>query len=258
MPIYFQAVLGTSAEQSGIRFLALIGAQSKQLFVVVKRGFVSALLNNVPLIKHVSMLNGGMLLLGLLLTRFAAIFTIIAGTFMSSVGLFAPLMILGAIISTISAGLIYMLDPSSGAGEWAGYQVVAGIGNGLCFQVPIMAGQALAKDEDVPTTTALLMWFQTIGGSLGLSAAQAAFSNELLNSLRKHAPNTSPSQVLLVGATQIRKAFSPEELPGIINAYMDGLTVAFIFVIALFGCATLVSIATPWTNIKGKGKGMAM
>ncbi|KAF2119283.1 DNA repair protein RAD50 [Lophiotrema nucula] len=214
LPIYFQAVLGTSAEQSGIRFLALIGAQT--------------------------------------------VFTIIAGAFMSSVGLFAPLMILGAIISTIAAGLIYMLDPSSGAGEWAGYQVVAGIGNGLCFQVPIMAGQALAKDEDVPTTTALLMWFQTIGGSLGLSAAQAAFSNELLNSLRRHAPNTSPSQVLLVGATEIRKAFGPDEIPGIINAYMDGLRVAFIFVIALFGCATVISIATPWTNIKGKGKGMAM
>jgi hypothetical protein len=109
-----------------------------------------------------------------------AFFLIVAGLLVSTFGYFAPLMIIGSVITTISAGLTYTLSPTSTSAAWAGYQVLAGIGIGLSFSVPMMAGQALAKDEDIPTTTALLMFFQTMGGALGVSAAQAAFTNELV------------------------------------------------------------------------------
>lgn len=117
-----------------------------------------------------------------------------------------------------------------------------------------MAGQALAKHEDVPTTTALLMFFQTMGGALAVSAAQSAFSNELVKSLARNVPSVNPGQVIAIGATEIRKVFTAEQIPGVIGAYMDGLQVAFIFTIALFGLSTLVALATPWTNIKDKAK----
>lgn len=187
-----------------------------------------------------------------------AIFTILAGIFVSTFGLFAPLMILGSAVATVSAGLTYTLSASSSTGHWIGYQILAGAGIGLCFQVPIMAGQALAKNEDVPTTTALLMFFQTIGGALAVSAAQSMFANELIKSLARRLPSMNPAQVLVVGATEIRAAFSIEELPIILAAYMDGLQIAFIFPIALFGVSVLISLGTPWTNIKGRTKpGMA-
>ncbi|KAH7381521.1 major facilitator superfamily transporter [Pyrenochaeta sp. MPI-SDFR-AT-0127] len=210
LPIYFQAVQGVSAEQSGIRNLALIVSET--------------------------------------------IFTILAGILISAFGLFAPLMIFGSVVATVSAGLTFTLSGSSSIGHWVGYQVLAGLGIGLCFQAPIMAGQALAKHEDVPTTTALLMFFQTMGGALTVSAAQSMFTNELISSLAKNLPSMNPAQVLIVGATEIRTAFSAEEFPIILSAYMDGLKVAFIFTIALFGVSALISLATPWTNIKGKSK----
>lgn len=159
-------------------------------------------------------------------------------------------MILGSIIATVSASLIYTLSGTSKAGEWIGYQVLAGLGIGLCFQAPIMAGQALAKNEDVPTTTALLMFFQTMGGALTVSAAQAAFGNELIKSLNKNALDVSPAQVMAIGATEIWKTFKPEQIPRVLDAYMNGLHVSFTFVIALFGMSLLVSVLTPWTNIK--------
>ncbi|KAK5275670.1 hypothetical protein LTR16_012249, partial [Cryomyces antarcticus] len=70
-------------------------------------------------------------------------------------------MIAGPVIATIAAGMIYTFEIGSSSAVWIGYQALAGIGIGLCFQAPIMAGQALAKPEDVSTTTALLMFFQT-------------------------------------------------------------------------------------------------
>jgi hypothetical protein len=53
--------------------------------------------------------------------------------------------------------MLYTLDIGSPSSRWIGFQVLSGIGLGLCFQVPIMVGQALAAAEDVATVTAILM-----------------------------------------------------------------------------------------------------
>lgn len=66
------------------------------------------------------------------------------------------------------SGLIYTLCTSSSKAHWIGYQIVVGLGIGACFQVPIMAGQALASPEDVSLVTSILLcnrWFrQTVLG----------------------------------------------------------------------------------------------
>jgi hypothetical protein len=224
LPVYFQAVLGTSAEQSGIRNLALIITESKVLYVTLGEASLTSY--------HV------------------AFATIAAGILVSTWGHFAPLMIIGSVLATVATGLIYTLSEASKAGEWIGYQILAGLGIGLCFQAPLMAGQALAKDEDVPTTTALLMFFQTLGGAITVSAAQAAFGNELVKSLLRNATAITPDQVVAAGATDFRKKFASENSLPIIHAYVDGLHVAFLFTVALFAVAFLVSMLAPWTNIK--------
>lgn len=71
-------------------------------------------------------------------------------------GHFAPFMIIGSCLATAGAGLISTFDPQSSPGIWIGYQILAGVAFGLSFQAPIMAAQALAADEDVATTTAIL------------------------------------------------------------------------------------------------------
>lgn len=222
LPIYFQAVLGTSAEQSGIRILALIISQSKSIATLIAHDNKKANLVSCT-----------------------ALTTIVSGILISALGPFAPYMVVGSVLATVAAGLTYTLSVDSSTGEWIGYLIFIGIAVGLCFQAPVMAAQALAKDEDVPTTTALVMFLQTMGGALCLSSAQAAFGNELIKSLTKNVPGVDSRQMLAVGATDIKKVFRPAELPGIMNAYMDGLKVVFIFIIAMFGVTTIASVAMP-------------
>ena len=76
---------------------------------------------------------------------------------LTALGRFAPFLIIGAVISAVGAGLLYTLDIGSSTGTWIGFQVLAGVGIGPCFQVPIMVGQALAAPEDIATVTAILM-----------------------------------------------------------------------------------------------------
>ena len=78
-------------------------------------------------------------------------------------------------LTAIGGGLIYTFDIGSPAGDWIGYQVssslasgqrqtvlildqiLAGIGVGISFQVPIMLIQSTTKEQEVPLATAILL-----------------------------------------------------------------------------------------------------
>ena len=65
----------------------------------------------------------------------SALFIIISGGGLRTVfGRFTPFLISGAIITSIGARLFYTLDMGSPSSRWIGYQVLAGIGLGFCFQ----------------------------------------------------------------------------------------------------------------------------
>lgn len=78
-----------------------------------------------------------------------------------------------------------------------------------------------------------------IGGSFCLSAAQSAFDNRLITSIAATAPEIDPATVLLTGATQIRDAFTPAQVPVVVAAYMAALKVVFAITSATFGFATV-------------------
>jgi hypothetical protein len=63
----------------------------------------------------------------------------------------------------------------------------------------------------------------------------------MLNKLAVSAPTVNPLKVLGTGATQIRINFLPEEVPGILVAYMAGIKVALGIAIGACGVAFVVS-----------------
>lgn len=63
------------------------------------------------------------------------------------------------------------------------------------------------------------------------------------------APHVSQSQLIRTGATDIRHVFDATEIPFVIQAYMDGLKVAFALVIASAGIALIVSLGSKWKRL---------
>ena len=55
--------------------------------------------------------------------------------------------------------------------------------------------------------------------------------------------------VLGTGATQIRNAFTADEVPGIVLAYMAGIKVTFAITVALAGASALFSLYVPWKKL---------
>ncbi|KAL8682709.1 MAG: hypothetical protein Q9186_001305 [Xanthomendoza sp. 1 TL-2023] len=175
-----------------------------------------------------------------------AIFTILSGALISIFGHYVPIMIISSVLGTVGAGLIYTLGVGSPASHWIGYQALTGIGLGLGFQIPISVAQASVEPQDISSASALVLFFQTLGGSLFVAAGQTAFENRLISSLPQNAPGVDPGEVILVGATALRQTYSGAELQGIIASYLSGIHLAFAISIASIGLSLLAAVFAPW------------
>ncbi|OKL55855.1 hypothetical protein UA08_08883 [Talaromyces atroroseus] len=178
--------------------------------------------------------------------------TVLSGVLITMYGHFVYLMILAAVIETIGTGLIYTFAIDTGAGKWIGYQILCGIGAGLGIQIAIIVNQSSVDPSDISTVSAATLFFQTIGGAFWVSAGESAFTNRLVQKLPEYAPGVNPALVVSTGATELRSVFTAEQLPGILEAYMSGLKVAFIVPIALGGVAAIISLFPKWVSLKGK------
>jgi hypothetical protein len=83
--------------------------------------------------------------------------TVLSGGSISKTGIATPILPVGSVLTTIAAGLLYTLDIGTGAGKWIGYQILAGFGYGVAFQVPIIVGQATADPSDIASVTAIIL-----------------------------------------------------------------------------------------------------
>ena len=178
-----------------------------------------------------------------------SLFSIISGGLISKFGHYVPLMIVASVIGTIGTGLIYTLGIGTPSSKWIGYQILAGIGFGLGFQIPVIVAQASVEPEDISSASAMILFFQTLGGSFFVAAGQTAFENRLLGVLPRNVPDVSPAQVVATGATSLREAFSAEQLPGIVASYLSGVHLAFALAVGLIGVSLLAAVVAPWRKI---------
>ncbi|KAL2195600.1 major facilitator superfamily domain-containing protein [Corynascus similis CBS 632.67] len=174
---------------------------------------------------------------------------ITSGMLISATGHIAPLQIGGGVLAVVSAGLLYTLDINTGIGKWVGYQLLGGVGWGLAFQIPIIVGQANADPEDISSVTAMVLFFQCIGASAFVTAAQAAFVNRMVQMMPTTAPDVDPAKVIATGATLIRVAFPDDQVPGIVVAYMAGIKVAFGISIGGAGLGLVICLFSRWKRL---------
>ena len=175
--------------------------------------------------------------------------TISSGILMAKTGQVTVMMLVGGIVSTIACGLLYTFGVGTNSAHWIGYEVLAGLGFGLSFQLPIMYAQSETSSEDMAATTAIVLCFQTLGGAFYDSAAQSGFVNTTIRKLATTAPSITPQDVINTGATQLRAVFAGPNLHGVLTAYMDGIKITFALGIVGAGVSVFVSLAGKWGRI---------
>ncbi|EON65089.1 hypothetical protein W97_04324 [Coniosporium apollinis CBS 100218] len=186
-----------------------------------------------------------------------SLFSIVSGVAITITGEYQLLMIIGAVLNTIGAALVYTLDVGSPASKWIGYQIIGGIGTGLSIQIPIIVGQAVVPASDISSVSALALFFQSLAGAVFISVSQSLFANRLIEAVKQNVQGLDPAIVVGTGATDLRKVIPAAQLAGAIESYMAGLQDAFTLAIALGGVAVLISVGVvvfDRRNLKAKPK----
>lgn len=201
-------------------------------------------------IKSVSATKSGIMNLPLILG--VVILSIVAGGLVTMLGYYTPFMIVGSAISAIGAGLLTLFEVDTGHAKWIGYQFICGAGIGMTMQQPMIAAQTVLPLDDVPTGTAVIVFFQTLGGALFISVGQNVFANKLLQNLAETLPQIDPAVVLGAGATSLKSAFPADVHPMIIKAYNHALVECFYPAVAVFCVSFFASFGVEWASVKGK------
>lgn len=211
--------------------------------------------------------SSGLSLIPLLLS---VVFAVIGGgIFTSTVGYYAPLLVLGSAIIMVGAGLISTWTVNVSAGAWIGFQVsallhrprlcetqtdrkqiITGIGQGLVLQVPNIAAQTVLPKAEVSTGLAIMNLFNFLGASLFVTVGQTLFENGLIKGLQSIIPDLDPNSLSNGGATSIRSMVPKDQLPIVLKAYNDAMRSIWYLAIGLAGIVFVVSLGLEWKSVK--------
>lgn len=198
--------------------------------------------------------EAGIKLLPLLLAT--VLTSVLSGGLITVLGYYNPIVLPSMILFTVGSALITTFTLDTPLRTWLGYQVIAGLGVGVGFQLSILVVQNVLPPEDIPVATACVQFFQSFGGAIFLAVAQTLFQNGLIAGVERDAPGLDPEIFINSGASQVRqilKDMGQEQLTdAVLTAYLSGLRHAFYITVACAACAFLSALGLSWVSIKKK------
>jgi hypothetical protein len=160
----------------------------------------------------------------------------------------------------VGAGLITTFWLDTPLAKWFGYQVLFGLGTGVCFQTGIIVVQNVLPQELVPQGTACVQFFQTLGGALFIAVAQTVFQNGLIEGVTRDAPQINPLIFINSGASQIRQILTvmgqQNAINAVLGAYTTGLKNTYYISVATAAMAFITASGLEWKKID-KSKSVA-
>lgn len=185
--------------------------------------------------------------------------SMLSGVLVTVLAYYTPIILVETALLTAGAGLITTFWLDTSFSKWFGYQVLMGLGTGICFQAPIIVVQNVLPQHLIPQATASVQFFQALGGSVFIAVAQTVFQNGLVNNLLRDAPDIDPAIIINSGASQLREVVvkqigRPDAVDAVLGAYTLGLRNTYYISVAAAGCAFLATWGLEWKRIQKTGQ----
>lgn len=200
-------------------------------------------------IRNESPILSGLHLLPYVATSF--FFTLVAGIVVTKTGYYNPPALLGPVLATIGCGLLTTLAVDTSRAKWVGFQIVTAAGTGLTLQQGLIAVQAVLPPENASIGGALIFFAQSLGAAIFISVGSSVLRNELLSGLSAaHIPGVNITDILSVGATEVREKVPSGELGRFLIIYNNSLQKIFIMLIPLAILGLITALPMEWRNLK--------
>ncbi|KAK4176402.1 hypothetical protein QBC36DRAFT_378539 [Triangularia setosa] len=170
---------------------------------------------------------------------------VIAGPLVQKTGYVIPYTILSSIIGAVSNGFYSTFSPTTPLVQYILYQILGGIGRGAGMQMPLLA--------DIAMGTCILVFFQNLGISILLAAANTIFGDNLQSKLTKVVPYSK--EILDAGATRFRGVVREEDLLVVLEAWSRSIDKVFYMAAAAGGVAVFAALGMGWVDIRKQDGG---
>jgi hypothetical protein len=128
-------------------------------------------------IKDASPTRSGIMNLPMVLSYVA--FSLSSGALTLAIGYYVPFAYLTTIFMAIGSGLPSTLKPDLGSAQWIGYQFLFSAGVSCSLQTAFVAPQCVLPLEDIPISTAIIIFMENLASAIMVSVTQNMFTNQL-------------------------------------------------------------------------------
>jgi len=108
-----------------------------------------------------------------------ALISIVSGLAVSKTGRYRPIIWVAYSLMTLGMGLMITLDYTSSLARQEIFPLIAALGIGCLFQIPLVALQAAMPIKDMATASSGFMFIRTVGGAVGIAIGETIIANVL-------------------------------------------------------------------------------
>lgn len=202
-------------------------------------------------VKNTSARDSGINLLPIIVSN--SFGTLCSGWIANKSGHYVPLMWVGAPVLATGGGLYQLIRADSPIAQWTGFQILSGLGYGICSQMPILAVQVVLAKADVPMGLVMVMLFQMLGGALAPSVGQNLFTDKLLRNLSQ-VQGIDGAAVVAAGGKDFRALVPSQLMDAVVDAFNLALRDVFWVALAAPVLAWLLSWALEWRKLPDSPK----
>ncbi|THY98580.1 putative major facilitator superfamily transporter [Aureobasidium pullulans] len=180
-------------------------------------------------------MKSAVLILPLVLVQ--AAFSALGGQYMSFIGHYIEVILIGFAVWTLGSGLLVSLGADSPIGHICGFIIMVGFGAGCTFQTTNTAMQAHSPKSQRAIVISNRMLLRQLGGAVGLAISSAISGNVLASSLPAHLQYIAESTFAVPDLNTVSAA----DRRSISTAYANASRAVFIFCVAVIGVALVLT-----------------
>jgi EmrB/QacA subfamily drug resistance transporter len=107
----------------------------------------------------------------------------VAGALITKSGRWKRWLVAGGVLMTVGFGLLATIDAATSIWVLSGYMVVLGAGVGMLMQNLVLAAQNDVPAAELGTTTSVISFFRSLGGTIGVSVLGAVLAARVASDL---------------------------------------------------------------------------
>jgi MFS family permease len=152
---------------------------------------------------------------------------------------------MGWFLTTLGAGILYLLNPDTSVAAWVWLNIPIGLGTGMLFPAMGLSIQAACEPKLVAQAAAFFSFLRTFGQSIGVAISGVIFQNVFKNKLMNIpafvdvASQYSRDATIVVGV--IKQMPAGEAKDQLVAAYNDSLRIIWVSMIAFAGFCLILS-----------------